>query len=107
MKDFFGQITERLTMPQIVPVENQAWSKTMAIYISIKQTANEIDFVEYSFGNNENQLGKLRISKDSGEISLVESYSTDNEQGIYQRAAHKIKKHWESGELPKETCWAS
>lgn len=79
----------------------------MAIYISIKQMTDGVDFAEYSFGNNENQLGKLRINKDSGEVCLVESYSTGNEKGIYQRAAHKIKKHWESGELPKETCWAS
>ncbi len=79
----------------------------MAIYISIKQINNEVDFAEYSFGNTENQLGKLRINKDSGEVSLVESYSNDSEKGLYQRAAHKIKKHWESGELPKETCRAS
>ena len=94
-------------MPQIVRAENQAWSKIMAIYISIKQTANEIDFAEYSFGNNENQSGKLRINKDSGKVSLLNPDLSDHELGIYHRAAHKIKKHWESGELPKETCWAS
>lgn len=79
----------------------------MAIYIAIKQTTDDVGFAEYLFSNTENQLGKLHIDKDSGEVSLVESYFDDSEKGFYQRAAYKIKKHWESGNLPKETCWAA
>ncbi len=41
LKNFFGQITEYLTMPQIVPVENQAWSKIYGnLYIN-KTDANQ------------------------------------------------------------------
>ena len=79
----------------------------MAIYISIKQITDESDFADYSFSNSENRMGRLRLDKKTGETKLIEAHPFDNGEGFYQRAAYKIKKQWEIGELPKETCWAS
>ena len=52
-------------------------------------------------------MGRLRLDKKTGETKLIEAHPFDNGEGFYQRAAYKIKKQWEIGELPKETCWAS
>lgn len=79
----------------------------MAVYISIRQTNDTTEFAEYSFSLSADRTGRLKINKTTGETELLESISNDEQNGLYSRAAHKVKKHWQNGDLPKETCWAS
>lgn len=50
--------------------------------------------------------GKIRINKITGDVDVVQLAEGDN--GIYmQRAGLALIKHWEKGEFPERTCWAS
>ena len=51
--------------------------------------------------------GILRILKTTGEVTLVEPMPEDDADARFARAAAKIRKHWESGELPDKTMFAS
>lgn len=93
--------------PQILLAENQDWNNYMAIYISITKLTDNNDFADYSFSDNDKQSGVLRLIKSSGKIELLTALPNDEKESFYQRAAYKVKKHWEAGELPEKTCWAS
>ena len=79
----------------------------MALYIMIRKIADNPTSAEYAFGTGEDQLGQFKIDKTTGKVVLVEPAPDDNEGAVYHRATYKIKKHWEAGELPEVTCWAS
>jgi hypothetical protein len=79
----------------------------MAIYIAIRKVNEGPDFADYTFGLSEGNGGRLRLNKINGNVSLLEIAPGDSENSLYQRAAHKIHKHWTAGEVPDNTCWAS
>jgi hypothetical protein len=79
----------------------------MATYIVIRKIQETKDSAEYGFGKSEDQLGILKINKLTGEVLLVKEAPGINSNSLYEKAAYKIRKHWESGELPENTCWAS
>jgi hypothetical protein len=79
----------------------------MAIYISIRKVKEDATFVEYVFGTSDNELGRMKLSKSSGAVQLIQPAPNDREERLFRRAAHKIETHWKKGELPGETCWAS
>jgi hypothetical protein len=62
---------------------------------------------EYSYGESESTVGRLRLDKGTGEISLVQLATGDADQALFTRAAWKLEEHWEEGKLPDMTCWAS
>ena len=78
----------------------------MAIYILIEKVNEDNDCAEYVFGENEFVLGKMKIEKDSGRITVTEE-APDDSGWISQRAGRKIFLHWREGEFPDKTCWAS
>ena len=78
----------------------------MAIYILIEKVSEDSNYAEYTFGLNENALGKMRIEKQTGKIFITEEFPDDN-GFVSQRAGRKIFLHWENGEFPDKTCWAS
>ena len=79
----------------------------MGIYILIKKSFENEDFAEYEFGRNEQQTGKLKVIKNSGQIILMYNVPEDEPDFVFRRAARKIQQHWEKGEFPDNTCWAS
>ncbi len=79
----------------------------MAIYISIKKTDEQESHADYAYALDGRQPGLLRISKDSGDVSMIRATEGDTDLGVYSCAAYKIKKYWAKGEFPPVTCWAS
>ena len=79
----------------------------MAIYISIRKVKEDASSVEFVFGTSESELGRLKLSKSSGTVELIQPAPNDSEERLFRRAAHKIETHWKKGEVPGETCWAS
>jgi hypothetical protein len=96
----------------------------MAFYIELIKTGKEEDnFVDYiyefslpyeTFTNKAGKIrsrsklvrGRARISKETGEVEVIELAEGDN--GMYvQRATLALIKHWRQGEFPEKTCWAS
>ncbi len=96
----------------------------MGIYVElIKSDAIDSDFAHYSYQFSipaetyKNKAGKLRnklkqvagvikIDKRTGETHVVEF--AEGDKGAYaQRASAVLKRHWEKGEFPDKTCWAS
>jgi hypothetical protein len=79
----------------------------MAIYIAIRKIDENANTVDYTFGLSEGADGRLRLDKVSGQVSLLQAAPGDHQNRFYGRAAHKVRKHWEDGEIPDKTCWAS
>jgi hypothetical protein len=79
----------------------------MAIYITIRKVADSPDSAEYTYGTSEDRVGRLRLNKSTGDVSIIQPALGDDQSRLYLRAAHKIKKHWSRGETPEITCWAS
>ena len=79
----------------------------MAVYVGIRKVASGDQFVEYEFGPNEEQVGLLRISKATGETDVLQAVPGDD-QGTYSiMATRKVVQHYQKGEFPEKTCWAS
>lgn len=50
--------------------------------------------------------GLMRLNKGSGTIELLQPMPEDRDEERFRRAATKLKKHWEAGEIPKATQFA-
>jgi hypothetical protein len=50
--------------------------------------------------------GVLRVTKATGEVTLVEAMPEDDGEKRFTRAAAKIRKHWEAREFPDKTMFA-
>lgn len=79
----------------------------MALYVLIQKKAEDASFTDYEFGPSEDRLGVLRLSKESGEISVITEVPGDSKQLYSLPAQRKILQHWQDGECPDRTCWAS
>jgi len=78
----------------------------MAFHIRITKLSEDNSRAVYRF-EGDGRVGTLSISKESGEVSLLEAAAQDEKGHYYQRAAAKLHKHWGAGELPSSTEWAS
>ncbi len=79
----------------------------MGFYISIKKEFESDAFVVYTFADPESEVGKLKIDKATGSVTLLQPAPNDPVGSRYQRASRKIWKHWQNGKYPDVTCWAS
>lgn len=79
----------------------------MAIYVGIKKLSSDDEFVEYSFGPNEEEVGRLRVNKSSGKIDILDEVPGDESRKYSTRAARKITLHYRKDEFPDVTCFAS
>jgi hypothetical protein len=79
----------------------------MAIYIAIRKLDEDDIRVAYSFGVAEDKTGRMEIDKGSGQVRVVHQAPDDESSHISSRAAHKLREHWQKGEYPASTCWAS
>lgn len=79
----------------------------MAIYVAIRKVASYAEFFEYSFGPTEENMGRLRINKFSGDIMIIEEVSGDLTQFNSIRAIRRLTLHFREKEFPDITCFAS
>jgi hypothetical protein len=95
----------------------------MAFYIELIKDSEEDKCVYYSYqystpsesylnkaGKKRFKLktvsGKLQIDKKTGDIHTLELAEGDNGSYVL-RAGWALRKHWQNGEFPDKTCWAS
>lgn len=79
----------------------------MAFYILILKEQEDEEKVIYGFGPDEQHLGSLTVNKKDGKIEEVRSAPVNKPSAYFTRAAAKVYKSWQRGELPKKTQWAS
>lgn len=78
----------------------------MAFYISITKTFEDPTVVRYRF-EGDGRIGSLTIAKATGEVALDAPVPGDENGHYFSRAAAKLRKHWNHGEFPEHTAWAS
>ena len=79
----------------------------MLIYINkISEQKNDEEVI-YSFSTPEGDFGKVSISKKTGECFVIEEPEWDKKHGLAARVGVKLEQHWQKGEFPDMTCWAS
>lgn len=83
----------------------------MGFYILILKVEEDDSKVIYSFGPNEETMGKLVYNKVKQTVSELEPVFADNSrrsETYFSRAAQKVVSHiFKDGEYPDRTCWAS
>ncbi len=79
----------------------------MAIDIAIQKMDEQDSHADDAFALHGRQPGLLRITKGSGDVTMITATEGDADLGVYSRAADKIKKYGAKGEYPPITCWAS
>ncbi len=77
----------------------------MAVYVGIRKLEEDSASATYAFGLRDPFDGRLRISKETGEVEVIREDPLSVRSARY--AARKVFVHWRDGELPDATCWAS
>ncbi len=78
----------------------------MAVYIEMDKVADTNEYVEYTFGRDQ-EVGLIRLNKNSEAISVIKECPLDTNGKWSQRAAIKLIRLWRDRELPDKTQWAS
>jgi hypothetical protein len=78
----------------------------MAFYIEMDKVADTNEYVEYTFGRDQ-EVGLIRLNKNSEAISVIKECPLDTNGKWSQRAAIKLIRLWRDRELPDKTQWAS
>lgn len=81
----------------------------MGMLIEIKKITDLEDNGEvvYTFSTPEGDFGKVSINKKTGECFAIEEPEWDKESKLAVRVGIILKEHWQEGEFPDITCWAS
>jgi len=79
----------------------------MGLFIEINKIEEKEQEVFYSFCTSEGNAGKVSINKDTGEFFVIEEPAWDKNHKLASRVGIKLEEHWEKGEFPDITCWAS
>jgi|GEM_PF-2483169 len=79
----------------------------MAVYIDIKKKETKEREVVYSYAVEALPPGLLSINTENGEVSQLKEIDSDNDEMLFARAAHKVKKAFDNGDLPDVLVWAS
>jgi hypothetical protein len=79
----------------------------VAMFIEIKKIHEDEKEVFYSFLTPEGDFGKVSITKETFNFCIIEEPGYDKESKLATRVGIKLAKHWEKGEFPDITCWAS
>ncbi len=78
----------------------------MAVYIEITKVSECDSEALYRY-ETRSGAGKFSVSKSTGEIRVIEQLEGDEQGKLFARAAHKIQRAFEHGELPDREEWAS
>lgn len=79
----------------------------MAFYIEIKKISEDNFYASYEYSSTENKVGKITIDKKTGDVYFDQLAEDDVTAAKANRAATKLMKHWQKGEYPDKTYWAS
>lgn len=76
----------------------------MALYIEIRKVRSTDSEAEYEF-TYQNHTGRLLINTLNGDVQLLQAIPGTTT--VFEAVAYKLKKLWQTGSLPDQTCWAS
>lgn len=79
----------------------------MAVYIEIKKQEDKQTEVVYSYEIESCEPGFFSINTLNGEIKLIKGIESENDEMLFARASHKVKKAFDQGDLPDLLVWAS
>ena len=79
----------------------------MAIYVAIRKEEETLNGFVYRYVVADGSVGRLEISKLDGSSRPIEIASGDGEGRSFALASRKLLIHFQTGEFPNETCWAS
>ncbi len=79
----------------------------MAIYIQIRKLEENESGVTYAFGPSEGLIGKVMLTKATGQVELIE-IDDPRKAGLFvPRVARALAKHHAQGDYPVKTCYAA
>ena len=79
----------------------------MAFYIDLDKIEHTNEYVRYKYYNTADNVGILELNFSTLKFKEIQPTPYDINGYMFERAAMKITKHWNKGELPDKTCWAS
>ncbi len=79
----------------------------MAVYVKIRKERETKDGFVYLYVVDDGSVGRFEIDRANGSTRPIEIATGDPNAHFYALAAHKLLKHYQAGEFPDKTCWAS
>lgn len=79
----------------------------MGLLIDIKKDSENSEEAVYSFFVDYEYTGKVSIDKKTGECFVLEEPTWDKNHKLAAKVGIRLEQHWEKGEFPEITCWAS
>ena len=79
----------------------------MAVYVEIRRDRETQNGFVYRYLASDGSVGRLEIDKSNGVSQPIQIAPGDKDERFYELAARKLFKHYQAGEFPEETCWAS
>lgn len=79
----------------------------MGFHVLLEKESESESEVVYRFGPPELVVGKLSIRKSDGDVVELEPLPVDHAQAFFTRAVYKLLQHWQRGQFPDRTSWAS
>lgn len=78
----------------------------MAFYIEMDKIVDSEQYVEYSFGREDN-IGVISLDKVRGSLTILSECPLDQDGTWSERVGLKLAKLWTEGVYPENTQWAS
>jgi hypothetical protein len=79
----------------------------VAFYIDLHKIKEDDLVARYRFCTSEKVIGIIEIRKIDGNVSEIEAAPEDRLGRIFERSAWALMNHWQKGEYPDQTYWAS
>jgi hypothetical protein len=79
----------------------------MAVYVEIRRDRESEKGFLYQYVAADGSVGVLELDKSDGSSRPISLASGDQNGRTYMLAARKLFKHFQAGEFPEKTCWAS
>ena len=75
--------------------------------INIEKTLQEKNIVTYKYYTIDSGVGFVTIDRGTGDFNIIQIAEGDFDYSLSKRVYWALIRHFEEGDLPEKTCWAS
>lgn len=79
----------------------------MAAYVEIVRTQQSAAWNSYSYSEDGGMSGVVEINAETGDTRPAPEQVDPGQRRALMMASTRLRKHWQAGELPARTAWAS
>lgn len=77
------------------------------LYVKAVKVEESPTHVVYRFGDTDELVGRFALERRTGRAELLEPLPSDEDGRLFERAAWKVQRAWQRGEVAAVVVWAS